>query len=243
MNSGNGSGLVGKLVRVMAEISRVPKTGVNAFHKYKYVEEERLLEVVRERLSAENVFLFTSVEELSVADRVTAKGNPTAVTTTKIKLTFVDAASGEERTVTFYGQGEDPGDKGAYKSYSGGIKYALLKTFLIPTGDDPERDKETDERHSAPNGRLASTNSPAPSSLQEEALAAYRSAAQGLLDATEQEDLLHLATWKRTGRENGSPELDLLNELVAWLKGSTREQVRQAYAALAAEFRTQRKAS
>lgn len=36
------------------------------------------------------------------------------------------------------------GDKGIYKAYTGGLKYALLSLFLIPTTDDPERDGFTE---------------------------------------------------------------------------------------------------
>ncbi len=36
------------------------------------------------------------------------------------------------------------GDKGIYKAMTGGLKYALLSLFLIPTTDDPERDALTE---------------------------------------------------------------------------------------------------
>lgn len=36
------------------------------------------------------------------------------------------------------GEGMDTGDKAIYKAITGAQKYVLMKTFLIPTGDDPE---------------------------------------------------------------------------------------------------------
>ena len=46
---------------------------------------------------------------------------------------------------------EDAGDKGIYKAIAGAQKYALMKVFMIPTGDDPEADEGVDERnHKAP---------------------------------------------------------------------------------------------
>jgi hypothetical protein len=46
------------------------------------------------------------------------------------------------------GEGQDAGDKGPYKAMTGAQKYALMKTFMIPTGDDPEADEDVDKRNS-----------------------------------------------------------------------------------------------
>jgi hypothetical protein len=54
---------------------------------------------------------------------------------------FVDARSGEELTVRVAGEGADPGDKAPYKAMTGALKYALLQSFLLSTGDDPEDDR------------------------------------------------------------------------------------------------------
>ena len=40
--------LVTKLAEILGEISRVPKRGVNQFHKYKYVLEADLVEALLE---------------------------------------------------------------------------------------------------------------------------------------------------------------------------------------------------
>ena len=45
------------------------------------------------------------------------------------------------------GSGQDAGDKGIFKAISGAQKYALMKAFMIPTGDDPEQDAGVDERN------------------------------------------------------------------------------------------------
>ena len=51
---------------------------------------------------------------------------------------FVDARSGDELSVRVAGEGADPGDKAPYKAMTGALKYALLQSFLLSTGDDPE---------------------------------------------------------------------------------------------------------
>ncbi len=61
---------------------------------------------------------------------------------------LLDVDSGESHVSTAYGQGQDKGDKGVYKAATGAEKYFLLKTFLIATGDDAE--KESPQRSIRP---------------------------------------------------------------------------------------------
>ncbi len=63
--------------------------------------------------------------------------------------TFADVDSGEEIVAKVAGQGLDPGDKAPYKAMTGALKYALLQSFLLATGDDPE-DERGDARFNAP---------------------------------------------------------------------------------------------
>jgi hypothetical protein len=55
--------------------------------------------------------------------------------------TFSDVDSGEELVAKVAGQGLDTGDKAPYKAMTGALKYALLQSFLLSTGDDPEDDR------------------------------------------------------------------------------------------------------
>jgi hypothetical protein len=59
--------------------------------------------------------------------------------------TFADVDSGEEIIAKVAGQGLDAGDKAPYKAMTGALKYALLQSFLLATGDDPE-DERADAR-------------------------------------------------------------------------------------------------
>ena len=63
--------------------------------------------------------------------------------------TFADVDSGEEITAKVAGQGLDAGDKAPYKAMTGALKYALLQSFLLATGDDPE-DERADRSLHAP---------------------------------------------------------------------------------------------
>lgn len=127
-----------KIAKVMQDIQKVPKNGRNDFHKYNYVTESDLLEHIRPILLKAGLAFFTTVEEQE------RDGEFTKV---KMKFTLVDTESGETLESVFWGEGQDKGDKGLYKAYTGATKYFLMKTFLIPTGDDPEADASVDERN------------------------------------------------------------------------------------------------
>src|SRR5690606_22326240 len=127
----NGNTLVKKLAKIMGEIGSVQKTGRNDFHKYDYVEEHVLVNSVRGKLAEAGIFIFPSVEEH------TQNGS---LATVLMKFTIVDGETGESFETYIAGQGDDKGDKAYYKAYTGAVKYFIMKTFLIPTGDDPEAD-------------------------------------------------------------------------------------------------------
>jgi hypothetical protein len=137
--------LAKKLAGVLIKINRVPKSGYNDFHRYKFVTESDLSDAVRENLGEAGVFIFTNVEEITQTPGPKTNSNKEQ-TLTRVKLshTFVDGDSGESHTVFSYGEGMDGADKGIYKAITGATKYFLYKNFLISTGDDPERTNDAE---------------------------------------------------------------------------------------------------
>lgn len=129
--------LVRKLVEVMACIDRIPKTGHNSFHNYDYTTEADVCEAVRAELAKRCVIILPSCIDSKEA-AVGEKGQ--RVFTLKMRMTAHDGETGESLSWDMYGQGADSLDKGAFKAITGAVKYGLLKPFLVPTGDDPERD-------------------------------------------------------------------------------------------------------
>lgn len=127
-----------KISKVMSQVNRVPKNGFNKFHKYAYATESDLTESIRPILIEARLAFFSTVLEQ------TREGEFTKV---KMEFTLVDLDTGETLKSTYWGEGQDKGDKGLYKAYTGATKYFLMKTFLIPTGDDPEGDTTVDERN------------------------------------------------------------------------------------------------
>lgn len=151
--------LYAKLAEVMLEIGYVEKRGHNAFHGYKYVTEADLVDAVRSKLAARNVVVLPSLTGIEERPIKTAKGKDSTITTARVAFTFCDGDTGQTHTSEWAGAGDDPADKGLYKAMTGAAKYFLMKSFLIPTGDDPEADAGTDER--AAGGQLTQPK-PAP---------------------------------------------------------------------------------
>lgn len=127
--------LVQKLAAVMAAVERIPKRGRNDFHKYDYATEADIAATVRAELAARGVMLIPAIvgeSRHSVGD----KGS--VLTVLEMEMEFLDGETGESIKKPWRGYGTDKEDKGGYKAMTGGEKYFLLKTFLMPTGDDPE---------------------------------------------------------------------------------------------------------
>lgn len=130
-----------KVSRIAAAVKGVAKSGENTHYHYSYMTENDVLRAVRGPMIEEHLIIYPSVRSVS---------KDADITTAIIDFTIVDVDDGEERTLTFVGAGQDPGDKGIYKAYTGAVKYLLAKLFMLPTGDDPERDdtqQGVPERH------------------------------------------------------------------------------------------------
>ena len=136
--------LVRKLAEVMASIDHVPKRGKNTFHNYEYALEADIVAALRMELAKRHVMLIPSTDSYEIRELPAKKDGSArgSMILLRMVMTFHDGESGETLTMPWIGAGEDSGDKSVYKAMTGAIKYALLKTFLIPTGDDPEQDKQ-----------------------------------------------------------------------------------------------------
>lgn len=192
-------GLFVKLAEVMGAVERVEKRGRNEFHKYDYATEADIVEAVRKALAERHVMLLPSIREATV--------NGT-LTTLSLVFTFVDGDTGETHSCDWIGCGDDKGDKGAYKAMTGAVKYFLLKTFLIPTGDDPEGDKGTDERarDAAPRPQqTVRTNGHGPQK------AAAAKSANGLMSDAQRAVIVRLYEEKQ-----GITEAEIINVIPDW---------------------------
>ncbi|MGO9058943.1 MAG: ERF family protein [Candidatus Binataceae bacterium] len=147
-----------KLAEVRRRIGYVQKRGHNERFNYSYVTAADIAGSVGDLLSELGVVVIPCLENIEY-ESATGRGETTRMARVVMAYTFADVDSGEEVIAKVAGQGLDPGDKAPYKAMTGALKYALLQSFLLATGDDPE-----DERA---DGRCATPNSPRPINAEE----------------------------------------------------------------------------
>lgn len=167
---------VAALCRVMASVGRIPKRGRNAFHGYDYATEADIVDHVRDAMAREGLLMVTDIEDITISapEVVPGEKRPQAITLIRMNVTFVHAESGDGLRIKWAGSGQDSGEKGLYKAMTGGEKYALLKTLLIPTGDDPEKDRDGEGSERPPSGTSGSASraqKPAPTTAAKPASA------------------------------------------------------------------------
>lgn len=145
MSETKASGLAKKMAAAMAEIGRVKKRGANQAQGYKYARADDVAEEARAVLAKHGVAVYPDVLDYGLRE-VDGKNGKIRITWAKVAWTFVDGETGEARTINVPGEGQDSGDKGIYKAMTGSMKYLLMTSFLIPTGDaDPENDSDDDD--------------------------------------------------------------------------------------------------
>jgi hypothetical protein len=137
-----------KLAEVRRRIGYVQKRGHNERFNYSYVTAADIAGSVGDILAELGVVVIPTVEDISYESAV-GRGEATRMARVIMAYTFADVDSGEEVIAKVAGQGFDAGDKAPYKAMTGALKYALLQSFLLATGDDPE-DERVDTRSGTP---------------------------------------------------------------------------------------------
>ena len=131
-----------KFAEVRRRLGYVQKRGHNERHNYSYVTAADLAGSVGDILAELGVVVIPQLQSISTE---TPRSSSDRIARVVMNYRFVDARSGEELTVRVPGEGANPGDKAPYKAMTGALKYALLQSFLLATGDDPE-DERTNSR-------------------------------------------------------------------------------------------------
>jgi len=126
-----------KLAQVRQRIGYIQKRGVNERFNYSYVTAADIAGIIGDALSELGVVVLPSLDSIAQDKQSTPRGTE-QITRVVMSYTFLDSESSERLTVKVPGEGRDPGDKAPYKAMTGALKYALLQSFLIATGDDPE---------------------------------------------------------------------------------------------------------
>lgn len=119
-----------RLNAVMAEVDYIQKSDKRVNNQYRFVSHDQVVGVLHKPLTKHGIAVIPSILEHSQAG---------TATTVKIQVSFINIDEPTDRIDTIhFGYGIDGGDKGIGKAISYAVKYALLKTFCLETGDDPD---------------------------------------------------------------------------------------------------------
>ena len=133
--------LAAKKTAVIEATGMIEKKGRNDRFGYEYAREADYLNHIRGAMAdAGLAFSYTIVEEKMAQFSKTKSGSVRYSNRQVIEFTLTDSETGFAEHAQLVTYGIDSGDKGVWKGITGAVKYYLAKTFLVPTGDDPEND-------------------------------------------------------------------------------------------------------
>jgi hypothetical protein len=130
-----------KLAEVRRRIGYIQKRGFNEHNNYSYVTAADLAGAVGDILAELGVVIVPQLESITYEPSTAARTEVSRAAQVVMAYTFADVDTEEEITTKVAGQGLDSGDKAPYKAMTGALKYALLQSFLLATGDDPEEER------------------------------------------------------------------------------------------------------
>ena len=138
-----------KINKIMSEIEYLKKddkviTNTKTNAGYNAVSEEKVTSEIRKGLVKYGIVIIPIEQEHTREDEILKdqygndKANRISTVNVKYKITNIDNPEDYIIAVSS-GTGVDTQDKGVGKAMTYAYKYMLLRTFAIPTGDDPDK--------------------------------------------------------------------------------------------------------
>lgn len=125
------------LRKKLTEMGVLKKGGQNDFDHYSYFSEAQYKQLFTQLFSECGLEIKFTELEYGTFDGTGKQCNGRMP---RIEFTLFDIDTGFFETTIITGEGMDKGDKAGYKAYTGALKYFLADTFMVATGDDPEKD-------------------------------------------------------------------------------------------------------
>ena len=127
-----------KILEVMKDIEYLKKDDDVSYGSgsYKGLSEEKVTSVVRASLIEHGVVVYP-IEQIHRREPIGTKGSVLSIVDTKYRL--VDTEDDSSTEAVSAGSGADTQDKGVGKAMTYAFKYLFLRTFAIPTGEDPDK--------------------------------------------------------------------------------------------------------
>ena len=125
--------IANKILNVMTKIGPIIKDKTNEEKGFDYASLANIIMKSREAMIEEKIVMIPVKTE-----QIVQRGNDITISMVYI---FYDAENSEYIDVNVPGEGCDKEGWAVYKALSGAYKYAITQTFAIPTIDDAEKDK------------------------------------------------------------------------------------------------------
>ena len=137
-----------KINEVMKNVEYLSKDDKVEFGntKYKAISEEKVTTAVREQLVKQGIAIVPTNVAIENKELIRTDKSVNMLSTVHVKYKIQNIED-----VTDYieaesvGTGVDTQDKGSGKAMTYAYKYLLLRTFAIPTGEDPDKISSTEE--------------------------------------------------------------------------------------------------
>jgi hypothetical protein len=167
-----GSSLASAKLAVMAAVPYVRKHKAEHLN-YSFAGEADLIASLRPAMLAHGLTVAPiGVTVLEQGRYQTLKGGLLNHVVAAVTYRLTHAPSGESEDCQVLGEASDAGDKAAPKALTGAYTYFLRQTFLIETGDDPDRYASADQE-AAPATKPAPLTKAGPPRTLAERLAAF----------------------------------------------------------------------
>lgn len=122
-----------KILAVMSAIEYLNKDDHVKYREtnYKAMSEEKVTSTVRKELIKNGLVVYPIKQTVEKDGNITTTNTTYRMVNVEDPTDYIDLASS--------GQGADTQDKGVGKAMTYSFKYLLLRTFAIPTGEDPDK--------------------------------------------------------------------------------------------------------
>ena len=125
-----------RILGVMSEVDYIQKGDKRVNGQYSFVSHDQVTGRMHPYFVQHGIVAIPTIVSL------VQEGNRTSVC---LRTDFINADDPRDKVeVISWGYGIDSQDKGPGKAVSYAYKYALLKTFCLETGDDPDMDAESE---------------------------------------------------------------------------------------------------
>lgn len=140
-----------KINKVMENIEYLAKDDKVEFGttKYKAISEEKVTTAVREQLVKQGIVIIPIKQESENKELIRTDKSINMLTSVHVRYRIQNIDDiNDFIEVESNGSGVDTQDKGVGKAMTYAYKYMLLRTFAIPTGEDPDKisSAETDSK-------------------------------------------------------------------------------------------------